>query len=300
MVWWIFNLINHLMDGIISNFLIEQIIVNFEWAFGTWEDEIARSAEYLQYTPENFLGGYIYTLLQNLSNTVILPIAVAIFALILAYEFIQMLGEGNNFREFDYMHLVKWGMKLVFGTILLTNVFPIMNWIFTVGANAVAAAEAEISIHNFDLGTVFDGMRDTLENNIMIEELIIVWFASFFFGFFMIVARLIIFALVIYRILLIMLKISIAPLPFATLVNREWGSIGNNYIKLLFATAFQGFLMIIILALWGYLMAYFLPTAADTAIEFILAMGGMVVTSIMLIILLIKTQQISKSIFGAH
>jgi len=300
---WIANLVNWIFDDFIRERLIQMTRISFEIAFWAWETQMNAATETLRQTPQTFLENdltiNIYTIIENISNTVILPIAVAVFALILAHEFIAILNEGNNFREFDYSHLVKWGLKAVVGAILLTNVFPIMEWIFGIGANSVLAAQGELTGYRQDLDYVFSHLEVVLADTFLLEEVIFVWAMSFFFAIFMVVARAVILAVVTYRMLLILLKLSLAPLPFATLISREWGSVGTNYIKLMVSAAFQGFLMLIILALWGLLMSNSIAVAS-TAQELILMMMGMVVMSVMLIILLIKTQQIAKSVFGAH
>ena len=291
------NAINELFGGPISDLLIYGILTNVEWAFMTWQDELEASADRLAQTPANFFGGDVLALLQVFSNTIILPIAVSIFGLIVAYEFVSMLAEGNNFRDFDYTHLFKWMAKVVIGAFLLSNVFPIINWIFSLGAAAVVAVQGILNVEALDTATIFENLEEALRNDYDVSVLINIWLTSFLLGFFMIVCRIMITVIVIYRMFLIVLKISLAPIPFATLINREWSNVGNNYIKLLMATSFQGFLMMVVLGLYGIMMT--LVYAPNTAAEALVTMFVILALSVMLIMLLLKSQQIAKSIFGA-
>ena len=46
-----------------------------------------------------FGNGGIFSMLQNLSETVIVPIAAAILALVMCYELIDMIVEKNNMHD---------------------------------------------------------------------------------------------------------------------------------------------------------------------------------------------------------
>ena len=57
------------------------------------------------------------------------------------------------------------------------------------------------------------------------------------------------------RRVLTLLYVSVAPVPCATVTNREWGTIGTNYFKGLCALAFQGFFMMVCVAIYAVLVA---------------------------------------------
>ncbi|MCL2619393.1 MAG: CD0415/CD1112 family protein [Defluviitaleaceae bacterium] len=281
----------------IEDILIQGIVSNVENAFANWENEVEQSAQMLAQTPENFLGGYHFGIIENFANSTILPIALVAFALIVGYEFMSMLSEGNTLRDFDYTHLFKWLVKVFIGVLLLTNVFPIVNWIFGIGAEAVTLAQEGMGIEALNFDIMLDALEDNLRNYYFITTLSSLWITSFLLGFIMTACRMIIMIIVIYRMILILMKMSLAPIPFATLINREWSSVGNNYIKTLVATSFQGFLMIMVLVLNGATMALIPITPSAEGIGMMMFVYAGV--SVMMIILLLKTQQISKSIFGA-
>ena len=56
------------------------------------------------------------------------------------------------------------------------------------------------------------------------------------------------------RRVLTLLTCSVAPIPFATMTNKEWGNIGNNYLKGLFALAFQGFFMMVCVGIYAVIV----------------------------------------------
>ncbi|MCL2574900.1 MAG: CD0415/CD1112 family protein [Defluviitaleaceae bacterium] len=308
---WIINQLDTFVTRWLADMLVEGIISNIEGAFMEWDTGIDTVSGGLALTPENFFGGNFLNIIQGLSDNVVLPIAVTIFGIIVVYELMAMLAEGNNFSDFNYTHFVKWLVKIVIGVFLLTNVFPIINWIYSVGANAVIATSNVLNVDLFDMNQLLDAVEESLWDDYGVVDLVYTWLVSFLLRFFMIISQVAIGIIVYYRMFLILLKISIAAIPFATLINKEWGSVGNNYIKLIVASAFQGFLMMVVLGMYGGVMAgmllFFPPTAEaintgifPTPDAILMAMFMILALSVMLIILLLKTQQISKSIFGAH
>ena len=88
---------------------------------------------------------------------------------------------------------------------------------------------------------------------------------------------------------------SISPVPFATLTNREWGQIGNNYVKGLLALGFQGFFIMVIVGIYCVLV-HSMTIAADVHSALFSIAGYTVV----LCFALFKTDNVSRSIFGAH
>ena len=57
------------------------------------------------------------------------------------------------------------------------------------------------------------------------------------------------------RMVTILLYISVAPIPFATFLNREWiGSIGQTYVKGLLALMLQGYFMLVCLIIYAGLL----------------------------------------------
>ena len=94
---------------------------------------------------------------------------------------------------------------------------------------------------------------------------------------------------------LTLLYTSVAPIPFATMTNREWGNIGNNYLKGLFALGFQGFFMMVVVGIYSVLVNSM--TVSDNLHG---AMFGIAAYTVILAFSLFKTGSLSKSIFNAH
>ena len=97
------------------------------------------------------------------------------------------------------------------------------------------------------------------------------------------------------RWVLTLLMTSLAPIPLATVVNREIGSMGQNYFRSLLAVGFQGLLIIVCVAIYAVLIQE-IGTAEDISG----AIWGCMGYTVLLCFCLFKTGSISKAVFTAH
>ena len=88
---------------------------------------------------------------------------------------------------------------------------------------------------------------------------------------------------------------SLAPLPMATMMNKEWGQMGQNYLRSLFALGFQAFLIIVCVAIYAVLVQ---TISADGDVSS--AIWTCIGYTVLLCFTLFKTGSLSKSVFSAH
>ena len=286
-----------LFDGItdwIRQFLIEGIMASFARIFGYVNDQVADIATQVGQTPEGWNSG-VFAMVRNLSETVVLPIAGMILTFVLCYELIQLIIEKNNLQDFDTFNIFKWIFKTFIAVFILTNTFNIVMAIFDM-AQSVINSSAALITGSTDLGS--PEMMTALEimmEDMGIGELMGIWLQIQLIGFAMFIMSIIIFIVVVGRMLEIYLTVSVAPIPLSTMVNREWGQMGNNYLKALFAVAFQGFLIMVCVAIYAVLVGN-ISTAANIHV----AIWTVVGYTTLLCFMLLKTGGLAKSIFSAH
>ena len=97
------------------------------------------------------------------------------------------------------------------------------------------------------------------------------------------------------RRVLTLLTTSVGPIPLATMTNRDWGHTGQNYLKSLFALAFQAFLIMVCVGIYSVLVRN-IGTTGDISGAIWTCMGY----TVLLCFALFKTGSLSKSLFGAH
>jgi hypothetical protein len=241
-------------------------------------------------TPQGW-NSEVFNLIKTLSETVIIPIAGMILTFVLVYELITLIMEKNNMADFDTFNIFKWIFKTFVATYILTHTFDIVMGVFAIAQHAVNNSAGIIgSSLNMDLALT---QLDTQLAAMGTAELIGLYLESSVLSLAMQAISLCVFIIIYGRMIEIYLTCSVAPIPFSTMVNREWGNIGNSYLKSLFALAFQGFLIMVCVAIYAILLQSI--TASSNVHTAIWRCAGY---TVLLCFTLFKTGSLSKSIFG--
>ena len=271
--------------------LIGGIIANFTGMFDEVNSKVGDIASQVGQTPQGWNAG-IFSLIRTLSETVVIPVAGMILTFILCYELITMVIEKNNMHDFDTFVIFKWILKTFCAVYILTHTFDIVMFVFGLAQNVVNNSAGIIS-GSLDVEMAIADLETQLAE-MGIGELIGLYLESQILSLAMKAISLCIFVIIYGRMIEIYLTISVAPIPFSTMANKEWGSIGNSYLKSLFALAFQGFLIIVCVAVYAVLLQ---GVAASTNIH--LAVWGLAGYTLLLCMILFKSGSMSKSIFNA-
>jgi len=274
------------------NLLTGMVSSNLTTMYTDVNEKTGQIAAQVGQTPQGW-NGSIYSMIQNLSESVIVPIAGMIITFVLCYELISMLTEKNNMHEFDTFNIFKWIFKTFVATYLLTNCFTIVMAVFDVAQNVVSQSAGVIN-GNLDVQAALSDLETQLEAMGM-WELIGLWLETNIINLCMWVLSIVIFVIVYGRMIEIYLTVSLAPIPFSTMANREWGQMGTGYLRSLFALGFQGFLILICVAIYAVLVQS-IPSSGDVHG----AIWGTAGYTVLLAFALFKTGSLSKSIFNAR
>ncbi len=286
---------NSILDAInqwIKNLLIDGIMGNVDGMFDSINNEVANAAAQVGMTPSAWNGG-VFSMIRNLSNSVIMPIAGLILTYVMCYELIQMIIDRNNMHDFPPSDIFRWIMKTFIAVMIVTNTFTIIMAIFDVSQSVVNNA-AGVIISGTAIG---DDVLRNFETSLGTQEigyLLGLYLQSFLVGFGMKILGICIFIIVYGRMLEIYLMTSLGAIPLATMQSKEW-NIGNNYIKSILALAFQAFLMMVCIGIYAVLIQ-----SVVTSGEPMTAIWTCVGYTLLLTFTLFKTSTISKSVFGSH
>lgn len=272
--------------------LIEAITGQYTSIFQSVNSQVSDVASQVGRTPQAWNSG-VFSMIQNLSESVVVPIAGMILTFVLVYELIQMILEKNNMHEFDTFNIYKWIFKTFVAAYLLTNCFTITMAVFDV-AQHVVSQSAGIINGNLDVTASLADLQTQLEA-IGVWELIGLWLETNIINLCMWILSIVIFVIVYGRMIEIYLTVSLAPIPFSTMANREWGAMGQNYLRSLFALGFQGFLILVCIAIYAVLVQ---SIPASGSIHG--AIWGTAGYTVLLAFALFKTGSLSKSVFNAH
>ncbi len=232
---------------------------------------------------------------QNLSNNVILPIAGMIITFVLCYELITAITERNNMRDVDVDTFIKYIFKAGVAVFLHTHTFDIVLDIFDVSEWVVNTASASITNDTYvDVISIYNDFKDTLEamDN---GSLLLLFLEVSVVSLAVKAIAILVAVILINRMIEIYLYCSVAPIPFATITNREWGNIGSNYLRSLLSLGFQSFFIMVIVGIYSVLVK---QLQFSTSLNDLVVQLG--IYSVVLCMALLNTSNISKSIFNAR
>ena len=288
---------NFLWDKVtewLKELLIGSIMSNLTGLFDNVNRQVAGIADNVGATPQAWNGG-VFGMIRNLSDNVILPIAGVILALVATLELIQMIVDRNNMHDMDTFMLAKWVFKTACAVVIVTNTWNIVMAVFDVAQSVVSRASGlVIADTDIRIDSVIVGLEATLAE-MELGALFGLWVQSMFVGFTMWALAICIFIIAYGRMIEIYLVTSVAPIPMATMVNREWGQMGQNYLRSLFALGFQAFLIIICVAIYAILVRG-IAVESDVSTAIWTCMGY----TVLLCFTLFKTSSLARSIFHAH
>ncbi len=277
----------------LKELLIDGIMGNLSGLFDTVNTKVGEISVQVGTSPAAWNAG-VFSLIRQLSETVILPIAGLILTFVATYELIQMLIERNNLHDIDYWIFFKWIFKTACAILLLSNTFNIVMAVFDVSQSVIASAAGLVQGSTDVSADMLTGLETTLEG-MDLGPLLGLFMQTMLINVAMPIMSIVIFVITYGRMLEIYLLTSLAPIPVATLSNRELGGTGQNYLRSLFAVGFQGLLILVCVAIYAVLIQN-IATGGDP----IGAIWGAMGYTVLLTFMLFKTGSIAKSVFGAH
>ena len=278
----------------LKELLVSGILSNLSGMFDSVNDKVGDISTQVGMTPQAWNGG-IFSMVQNLSETVILPIAGVILAFIMTLELIQLITDKNNLHDVDTWMFFRWSFKTACAILIVTNTWNIVMGVFDVAQSVVASASGVIGgSTSIDLATVVPDLQTQLEA-MELGPLLGLWVQSMFIGLTMWALTICIFLITFGRMIEIYLVTSVAPIPMAAMLGKEFGGMGQNYLKSLFALGFQGFLIMVCAAIYAVLVQ-----GISTSTDITSAIWTCVGYTVLLCFTLFKTGSLTKSVFSAH
>ena len=278
----------------IKELLIGAINGNLSTMFGDVNEKVGTIAAEVGKTPQAW-NANIFSMIKMLSENVIVPIAGIVITYVLCYELISMVIDKNNMHDFDTFMFFKWFFKAWVAVFLVTHTFDITMAVFDVAQHVVARSAGVIGgSTSIDVASALSSLQAGLDS-MEIPELLLLTMETTLVSFGMKIMSVIITVVIYGRMIQIYLYCSVSPIPFATLTNREWGQIGNNFLRGLIALGFQGFLIMVCVGIFAVLVSSLVvANNLSTAIFSIAAY------TVLLCFMLLKSDSIAKSLFAAH
>ena len=287
------NILDIITDWI-KSILRDCIMGNLDGMFDQINTEVGEVAANVGTTPAAWNAG-VFSMIRNLSDNVVVPIAGMIITFVLCYELISMLMEKNNFHDFETFAIYKWAIKGFIAVYLVTHTFDITMAIFELAQNVVNQSAGIITgTTSIDFATVIGNVSTQLDA-MEIGELFGLLVETMLLKITMPILSLCVMIVLIGRMIEIYIYCSIGAIPFATMTNREWGQMGQNYLRGLVALGMQGFFIMICVAIYAVLVGQITSGA-----NLHLAIWQCAGYTVLLCFSLFKTSAVSRSVFNAH
>ena len=277
----------------LKEMLVSAIMGNLSGMFDSVNDKVGEIATSVGRTPASFSPA-VFSMVRNISESVIMPIAGLILTFVACYELIQLIIEHNNLANFETWIFFKWIFKTFVAVMLITNTFNMTMAVFDVTQHVINASGGLIAGDTAIDGSALDAMETTLEA-MDLGPLLGIFLQSLIVQVTMSALSVIIFVIVYGRMIEIYLMVSLAPIPFATFGSREQSSTGQNYLRSLFAIGFQGFLIMICIGIY----AVMIQSVAFSS-DIIASLWGVMGYTVLLAFTLFKTGGLAKSVLNAH
>ena len=276
----------------IKELLIGAIESSLAGMFGDVNEKVGTIAAEVGATPQAW-NANIFSMIQTLSETVILPIAGIIITYVLCAELIGMVIDKNSMHEIDTFMFFKWFFKAWVAVFIVAHTFDITMAVFDVAQHIVSGAAGVI--HG---GTAINIDAAIAAMNLEaygIPELLLLTLETFIVSFCLKIMSVIITVILYGRMIEIYLTCSVAPIPLATMTNKEWGQTGNNFLRGLLALGIQGFFLMVCVGIYAVLVNdMIIATDVHSAIFSVAAY------TVMLCFAMMKSGNLAKSILHAH
>ena len=273
--------------------LISGIMGNLNGLFNGVNEKVNEVAGQVGATPQGWNIG-VFNMIKGLSENVVVPIAGIILTFVMTYELIQMVIDKNSFHDFETFNFFKWVFKTFCAVLIVTNTWNIIMGVFDLAQYVVNQASGIIvSDTSLNISSVTANIEATLQT-MDVGPLFGLWFQTLLVGIISWILSVCIFVIVYGRMIEVYLVASLGPIPLATMANREW-NLGQNYLRSLFALAFQAFLIIVCIAIYAVLVQ---TIAIDS--DVIAAIWTCIGYTVLLCFALFKTSSLSKAVFSAH
>lgn len=275
-----------LINEKVKEMLIECCTKLYDSLFVDINTRINAAGGILNQSPADWSSSTFGTI-QRISEVVIVPVAALIITYVFCYEIISLVTEANSMKTIKISDIMTVLIKTSIAIMVFTNSFKIVMAFFDVG-NFVTR---NITVPSMTVSTIDISNILASESIVSLCGAVILLLATKAITFLISIA---IFFAINAWFLEIYIYSSIAAIPFATFMNKEWGQIGYNYTRRIMALAFQSFFMLLCLVVYSTQLHN--VGSGDLTDRLIEILGG----SLILTFMLFKCGNISNSIFNAH
>ena len=280
------------IEEFFKDIMIDVIKDNLSAMLVDINDKVSTVAVEVGKTPGSW-NSEVYAFIKSINENVVLPIAAIILTAILCIELIQVVVQKNSMHDTDTFEFFKYIIKMWVAVWLVSHAFEFSMAVFDVAQEMIGKAAGVVgNSANITPGN-FDAMVDALKTK-ELGTLIGIALETGLVKISLTILSVLITVILYGRMIEIYIYCSIAAIPFATMGNKEWGSIGTNFIRSLFALGLQGLFILIFFGIYAVLVKTINFTDIHASILQVLAYG------LILGVMMMKSGSIAKSILNSN
>ena len=272
--------------------LLGGIKANLESMFLDINNQVNNIATEVGKTPMGW-NGEVSSFIKSINDSVIIPIAGLIITAVFCIELINMVMQKNNMHDTESFEFFKYIIKMWIAVWLVSHAFEFSMAVFDVAQDMVNKAAGVINTSATVTSDQIVKMMDTLKSK-GLGELMMILFETSIVKIVIQGISVVIMIVVYGRMFEIYVYSSVSAIPFATMGNREWGQIGTNYIKGLFALGFQGLFLMVCLGIYAVLVKTIKISDIHSSTFSILGYA------VLLGLMMLKSGTLAKSVMNSH
>lgn len=280
------------IEEFFKDILLGGIQANLESMFLDINDKVGAIATDVGKTPMGW-NGQVFSFIKSINDSVVIPIAGLIITAVLCIELINIVMQKNNMHDTDTFEFFKYIIKMWIAVWLVSHAFEFSMAVFDVAQHMVNKAAGVINTSAVISGDQIVKMVDGLKDK-GLGELVMILFETSLIKIAIQGISIVIMLVVYGRMFEIYVYSSVSAIPFATMGNKEWGQIGINYIKGLFAIGLQGLFLMVCLGIYTVLVKTIQITDIHTSTFTILGYA------VLLGLMMLKSGTLAKSVLNAH
>ena len=217
------------------------IVDNLNSALGTWNGKLAEIWQLLSTTPENFKGGGVWTVIQDI-NGALQAIGCALLVLFFVMGIVKTCGSFTELKKPEMVF--KCFIRFVLAQAAVTHGMELMTALFKVAQGMISTIMDASGLSALTDTTLPSEMVTIIEDVGFLES-IPLWAITLLGSLFIWVLSLIMILTVYSRFFKLYLATAIAPIPMASFAGQPSSSIGVAFLKSYAAICLEGCIIVL-------------------------------------------------------
>ena len=217
------------------------IVDNLNSALGTWNGKLAEIWTLLSTSPENFKGGGVWTVMQDI-NGALQAIGCALLVLFFVMGIVKTCGSFTELKKPEMVF--KCFIRFVLAQAAVTHGMELMTALFKVAQGMISTIMTASGMSALTDTTLPSEMVTIIEDVGFLES-IPLWAITLLGSLFIWVLSLIMILTVYSRFFKLYLATAIAPIPMASFAGQPSSSIGVAFLKSYAAICLEGCIIVL-------------------------------------------------------